>query len=114
MFPYKELICKNIIIDHEAGEIIHLVASVHPSICLSVNTHTSFLYWCGVVDIGTLPSTAKSPVKHKSATLLTHRRVFISRSIQNGWAFKMVVVSTGCAITVDHAFNMKLMIANCR
>ena len=33
-------------------------------------------------------------------------RVFISRSIQNGWAFKMVVVSTGCAIAVDHAFNI--------
>ena len=27
-------------------------------------------------------------------------------SIQNGcWAFKMVVVSTGCVIVVDHAFN---------
>ncbi len=25
--------------------------------------------------------------------------------VQNGWAFKMVVVSTGCVITVDHAFN---------
>ncbi len=37
--------------------------------------------------------------------LLKHHRVFISRSIQNGWAFKMVVVSTGCAIAVDHAFN---------
>ena len=33
-------------------------------------------------------------------------RVFISRSIQNGWAFKMVVVSTGCAIAVDYAFNL--------
>ena len=31
----------------------------------------------------------------------------ISRSIQNGWAFKMVVVSTGCAILVDHAFNLE-------
>ncbi len=26
-------------------------------------------------------------------------------AIQNGWAFKMDVVSTGCAIVVDHAFN---------
>ncbi len=34
-----------------------------------------------------------------------HPSVHISRSIQNGWAFKMVVVSTGCAIAVDHAFN---------
>ena len=24
---------------------------------------------------------------------------------QNGWAFKVVVVSTGCAIVVDHALN---------
>ena len=32
--------------------------------------------------------------------------VLISRSIQNGWAFKMVAVSTGCAIAVDHAFNL--------
>ncbi len=33
---------------------------------------------------------------------------FISRSIQNGWAFKIVIVSTGCAIAVDHAFNFGL------
>ncbi len=33
------------------------------------------------------------------------QRVFISRSIQNGRAFKMVFVSTGCATAVDHAFN---------
>ncbi len=31
----------------------------------------------------------------------------LSRSIQNGWAFKMVVVLTGCAIAVDHTFNTK-------
>ncbi len=30
-----------------------------------------------------------------------------SRIIQNGWAFEMFVVSTGCAIAVDHAFNLK-------
>ena len=40
-----------------------------------------------------------------SSPVLKHHRVFISRSIQNGWALKMVVVSTGCAIAVDHAFN---------
>ncbi len=34
-------------------------------------------------------------------------RVLISRSIQNGWAFKMVVVLTGCTIAIDHAFNCK-------
>ncbi len=31
-------------------------------------------------------------------TLKKHHRVFISRSIQIGWAFKMVVVSTGCPV----------------
>ena len=31
--------------------------------------------------------------------------LFISMAIQNGWAFKMVVVLTGCASAVDHAFN---------
>ena len=28
--------------------------------------------------------------------------------IQNGWVFKMLVVSTGCAIAVDHAFNWQV------
>ena len=41
-----------------------------------------------------------------SYTLKKHHRVLISRSIQNGWAFKMVVVSTCCAIAADHAFNL--------
>ena len=57
-----------------------------------------------MVDIGTW--LCKGSVKHKSAALLkNHHRVCISRSIQNGWAFKMVVVSTGCAIAVNYAFN---------
>ncbi len=30
----------------------------------------SFFYWRGVVDSDTLPSTAKSPMKRKSGTLL--------------------------------------------
>ena len=36
---------------------------------------------------------------------ISEHRVCISRSIQNGWVFEMVVVSTGCATMVDHAFN---------
>ncbi len=53
-----------------------------------------------------------------SYTLKKHHRMVISRSIQNGWAFKMVVVSTGCAIAVDHAliFNVNSghqLIVNC-
>ncbi len=43
--------------DHEAREILHLVASIRP-------------YWHGVVDIGTWLCQAKGPVKHKSATLI--------------------------------------------
>ncbi len=42
-------------------------------------------------------------------TLKEHHRVCIARSIQNGWVFKMVVVATGCAIAVDHAFNIILL-----
>ncbi len=34
--------------------------------------------------------------------------VFISRGFQNGWTFKMVVLATGCALAVDHAFNFDL------
>ncbi len=34
-------------------------------------------------------------------------RVFTSRGAQNGWAFKMVVVSTGCELAVHHAFNLQ-------
>ena len=47
------------------------------------------------------------PSSQVSYTLKKHHRVCISTSIQNGWAFKMVAVSTGCAIAVDHAFNTK-------
>ena len=70
-------------IDREAGEIMRLVASVCLSVCLSVR---ALLF------------------EHKSA-LKSHHRVFISRSIQNRGALKMVVVPTGCAFAVDHAFN---------
>ena len=92
---FKELICKNIIIAHEAGEIICLVVSIlHP-------------YWRRVVDIGTWHAKYSkwSSETQVSYTLKRHHRMCISRSIQNGWVFKMVVVSTGCAIAVDHAFN---------
>ncbi len=69
-------VTKNIIINHEAGEVIRLVASI----CTSVLAR-------GVVDIGTwlLPSTAKGPVKHKSATFLKNIRESSSQG-----AFKMV------------------------
>ncbi len=50
-------------------------------------------------------NSKRSSETQVSYTLKKHHRVCISRSIQNGWAFKVVVVSTGCAIAVDHAFN---------
>ncbi len=34
------------------------------------------------------------------------------RSIQNGRMFKMVVVSTSCAIAVDHAFNYLVIVGS--
>ena len=30
----------------------------------------------------------------------------LSKSVLNGWALKTVLVSTGCALAVDHAFNV--------
>ncbi len=64
-----------IIIDHEAGEVMRLVAYIHPSILAR-----SGRYWY----FG-LPSTAKRPMKHKSATLLKDIRECSSQG-----AFKMV------------------------
>ncbi len=81
------------IIAHKAGEMIHLVVSIRPSILAR-----SGRYWYLA-----LPSTAKGPLKHSYT--LKHNRVCISRIIPNGWAFKMVGVPTGGAIAVDHAFN---------
>ncbi len=71
------------------------------SICLSILARSG-RYWYLA-----LPSTAKGPLKH-SYTLKKHNRVYISRSIPNGWAFKMVVVPTGGAIAVDHAINVMM------
>ncbi len=70
---------------------------VRLSILSHLNRFSTGAEW-SILVLG-LPSTAKDPVKHKSATLL--------RGIQNGWAFKKVVVSTCCAIAVDYAFNVK-------
>ena len=122
---FSEISYSTIIIDREAWAIIRLEASfcpnvclsgsVCPSICLSVNALTPelFFYWRGVVDIGTLPSTAKGPVKHKSATLLKNIRESSSQG-----AFKMVghsklllfrQVVPNYIIAVDHAFNICLL-----
>ena len=78
----------------------------YQTICPSTLSH---LNWLGVVDIGTLPSTAKGLVKHKSATLLKNIIECSTQVMehQNGWVFKLVVVSTGCAIAVDHTFHFE-------
>ena len=80
----------------------------------SVNALTPepFFYWRGVVDSGTgfAKYSKRSSETQVSYILKKHHRVFILRSFQNGWAFKMVVVSTGCAIAVDHTF---ILWSNC-
>ena len=77
------------------------------SVHLSVNALIPelFFYLRGVVDIGTWHSKMSSETQ-VSYTLKKHCKAFISRSIQNGWVFKIVVISTGSAIAVDHAFNL--------
>ncbi len=59
------------------------------------------------VSVGISKYSKRSSETQVSYTLKKHRRVFISRGIQNGLAFKMVVVSTGGATAVDHTFNSK-------
>ena len=81
-----------IFIDREAGEIICLVASVHQSALKDQTQDVIYLlersgrYWYLA-----LPSTAKSPMEHTLGTLLKNHRVFISKGVKNGCAFKVVV-----------------------
>ncbi len=58
-----------------------------------------------VLVLGFVKYSKRSSETPVSYTPKNHHRVFISRSIQNGGTFKMVLVPTGCAIAVDHAFN---------
>ncbi len=93
---YKSVLQGVFILDREAGEIIRLVVSV----CLFV---------CQRSPVWTVSYTLKvncNKTDYYFYLLKKHQREFISRSIQNCWAFKIVVVSTGCAIAVDHAFNL--------
>ncbi len=78
-----------------------MFGSVRPSVRLSINALTPgpFFYW---------RSFAKYS-KGSSETQGSYIIVFILRDIQNGWAFKMVVLSTGCAITVDHPINIEFI-----
>ncbi len=43
---------------------------------------------------------------HPSICLSICLFVCLSIGAQNGWAFKMVIVLTGCAIAVEHTFNL--------
>ncbi len=112
------------IIDREAEEIIHLVASVRPSFCVFVclcspawavwpltlshlNRFSNGTEW-SILVLSFAKYSKRSIEPQVSYTLKKHPTFFISRSIQNGWAFKMVVVLKGCAIAVDHAFNYSL------
>ena len=61
--------------------------------------------------LGFAKYSKRSSETQVSYTLKKHQRVVISWSIQNGWAFKMVVVSTGCAIAVGHAFNKSIVLS---
>ena len=89
----------SIIIDCEAREIIRLVASVRPFVCL-----------CVCVCVYRFPTGAEWLAKYSKRSSETQIRYTVKKSVHlkehsNGSAFKMVVVSTGCAIAVDHAFN---------
>ncbi len=100
------------------GEIIRLVASACLCVCLFVCvSELSCLRLVASICLSVLARSGRywylafakyskrSNETQVNYTLKKHQREFISRSIQNGWAFKIVAVSTGCAIAVDHAFN---------
>ncbi len=85
-----DLICKNIIVDHEACEIIRLVASVHPSVCPSMLPHLNRFptgaEW-SILVLGFAMYSKRSSEKQVSYTL----KNIIECSSQG--AFKMV----GCS-----------------
>ena len=72
------LILSLIFIDREAGEIIHLVASVRLSVCLCV---------LSCLVLGFAKYSERSSETQVSYILKKHHRVFISSGIQNGCCF---------------------------
>ncbi len=81
---FKELICKNIIIDHKAGEIISLVASVPPSV------HTG-MEW-SILILGLAKYSKRSSETQVSYTLKTSQSVHLKEQskwlgVQNGCCF---------------------------
>ncbi len=100
--------------DNTLGSIrLSVGLSVRPFVRALTAEPLGGVYWRGVVDIGTWLCQVQQKVQWNTSQLhfkKKHHRVYISWSIQNGWAFKMVVVSTCCAIAVDHAFNVELLL----
>ncbi len=63
---------------------------------LSSRCHFSTGVEWSIVVLGFAKYSKKSNEPQVRYTLKNHHRVFISRGVKNGLAFKMVVVSTGC------------------
>ena len=80
--------------------------SVCPSMLSHLNRFSTSAEW-SILVLGFAKYFKRSSETQVSYTLKKHHRVFISRSVQNGWAFKLVDVSTGCAIAVDHTLNYR-------
>ncbi len=77
-----------------------------PSTLSHLNRFSTGAEW-SILVLGFAKYSKRSSETQVSYTLKKHHRVFISRSIQNGCAFKIVVVSTGCAIAVNNTFNCR-------
>ena len=73
---------------------------------LSSRSHFSTGAEWSIVVLGFAKYSIKSNETQVRYTLKKHHRELISRGVKNNWAFKMVVVSTGCTLAVDHAFNV--------
>ncbi len=94
------------------GDFFVWAPCIRLSVCPSALSHlkrfSTGAEWL-ILVLGFAKYSKRSSEAQVSYSLEKHHRVFILRGIQNGWAFKimkMVAVSTGCAIAVDHAFNL--------
>ena len=85
-------------VDHKAGEIIRF-----PLRIWALNRFSTGAEW-SILVLGSAKYSKRSSETQVGDTLKKHHREFISRSIQNGWALQMV--ATGCAIAVNHPFNL--------
>ncbi len=107
-------IAGNIYVERNWLDYAHILSFLcHSNVMLLSGCYNTLSGWYGTFCI--LLSTANmqsrgdntfGSVRPFVCLSVCAHRVFISRSIQNGWAFKMVAVSTGFAIAVDHPFNL--------